>query len=439
MSVIIDPRRHDAVLFDLDAVVPAHRRDDGAPALSTTVSLVQRLRHLGVGTAVVSANRDCAAALGAAGLGDLFAVHVDGAAAEPGPSGEADPAALLEAARRLGVRPDRCVVVEDAEAGVAAARAGGFALVIGVDRDGPGTQLSRGGADSVVADLGEVTVRSGDRRLSTLPDAVQAVSLTDDDTGGRTPAVFFDFDGTLSEIVDDPGAARLVDGADAALRALAAVCPVAILSGRDLGDVVDRVGVPGLWYAGSHGFELRGPDGAHHQNETAAAAIPVLAEAADELRSRLASIDGVLVEHKRFAVAVHYRNAAREHVGAVTAAVREAGRRDRLRVTTGREVIELRPDIDWDKGKTLRWLTDRIGGAASERLLPVFVGDDITDEDAFAEISSDGIGIMVRHSDDGDRATSARFAVADPAAVRAFTEELARTLEARHRADGDPA
>ncbi|ULN54691.1 trehalose-phosphatase [Mycolicibacillus parakoreensis] len=412
----------------------------GVPAFATTVSLVHQLQHLGVGTAIFSASRNCAAVLSAAGIGDLFAVRVDGVtAAELRLPGKPDPAVLWEAARRLGVRPDRCVVVEDAEAGVEAGRAGGFALVIGVDRTGSGEQLYHRGADVVVTDLSEVTVRTGDRRISTLPDAVQAVALTDGGASGRTPAVFFDFDGTLSEIVDDPDEARLVAGADAALRALAAVCPVAVLSGRDLADVVDRVGVPGIWYAGSHGFELRGPDGAHHHNETAAAAIPALTEAADELRAQLAPISGVLVEHKRFAVAVHYRNAAREQVGAVTAAVREAGRRDGLRVTTGREVIELRPDIDWDKGRTLRWVTERIDGAATMRLLPVFVGDDITDEDAFAEISRDGIGIMVRHSDDGDRATSARFAVADPAAVCAFTGQLARTLDAGHHADDDPA
>ena len=83
-----------------------------------------------------------------------------------------------------------------------------------------------------------------------------------------------DFDGTLSEIVSDPDAATLVDGAAEALENLAARCPVAILSGRDLADIRDRVGMPGIWYAGSHGFELIGPDGSHHHNDAAAAAYP---------------------------------------------------------------------------------------------------------------------------------------------------------------------
>src|SRR5699024_10599431 len=179
-----------------------------------------------------------------------------------------------------------------------------------VDRAGPGAahgdDLRRHGADAVVADLSEVTVRTGDRPMSSLPDAMAVLDATDTVAVAGNPAVFFDFDGTLSDIVDDPGAARLVAGAAAALRALAARCPVAVLSGRDLADVQQRIALPGIWYAGSHGFELTGPDGAHHQNDAAAAAVPVLADAAAALRPRLASIPGVTVEHKRFAVAVHY-------------------------------------------------------------------------------------------------------------------------------------
>ena len=79
-----------------------------------------------------------------------------------------------------------------------------------------------------------------------------------------------------------------------------------------LTDVSQRIGLPGLWYAGSHGFELTAPDGTHHQNDAAAAAIPVLETAATQLREQLGSIAGVAVEHKRFGVAVHYRNAARD-------------------------------------------------------------------------------------------------------------------------------
>lgn len=370
MPVTIDPRRHDAVLIDA--------------ALGSEPELLGRLRDAGVGSGVFSSSDD-----------------------------------LSATAAELSVRPGRCAVVTDDAARVRAARDGGFALVIGV---GDADELGRRGADSVVAHPGEIAVRTGDLRMSQLPDAQEALGTLAD----RSPAVFYDFDGTLSDIVDDPDAARPVAGAVEALRRLAARCPVAVLSGRDLADVTKRLGVPGIWYAGSHGFELTAPDGTHHQNEDAAAAIPVLEQAAGELRDRLGSIPGIVVEHKRFGVAVHYRNAARDRVGEVAAAVREAGRRGALRVTTGREVIELRPDMDWDKGKTLRWVIEHLRDSGP--LLPVYVGDDITDEDAFDAISSDGVPILVRHNEDGDRATAARFALDTPTRVAEFTELLARRL-----------
>ncbi|UMB68528.1 trehalose-phosphatase [Mycobacterium paraterrae] len=363
MSVIIDPRRLDAVLFDAEP-------DDAFEA---------RLREAGVRTS------------------------------------RSDAASFVESADRLGVRAGRCAVVTSTEDSASAARAAGFALVI---------DLATGHR------IGDVVVRSGDRRMSELPDALQALDVTSE------PAVFYDFDGTLSDIVTNPDTARLADGAAEALTSLSTRCPVAILSGRDLADVRERVGLPGLWYAGSHGFELTGPDGMHHQNDEAAAAIPVLAEAASELAEQLAGIAGVAVEHKRFGVAVHYRNAARDRVGEVTAAVRDAGQRTALRVTTGREVIELRPDVDWDKGKTLRWVLDYIrDNEGGGRLLPIYLGDDITDEDAFDAVADDGIAIMVRHTDDGDRATAAHYALDDPDQVREFTERLASQLDHKTACD----
>jgi trehalose 6-phosphate phosphatase len=414
MPVIIDPRRHDAVLFDLDAVATD-------TAFESTVKLVRQLEEIGVGTAVFSSNRSCQDVLTGAGIGDLFPVRVDGSVTA---------ITLAEVANRLAARPGRCVVVATDAARVAAGREGGFALVVGVARTGHRDALRHSGADTVVADLREVAVRTGDQRMSRLPDALQALGLTDG-LAARQPAVFFDFDGTLSDIVDDPDAARLAPGAAATLQKLAARCPVAVLSGRDLADVTKRVGLPGIWCAGSHGFELTAPDGTHHQNDDAAATIPVLAQVAAELREQLGSIPGVVVEHKRFGVAVHYRKAARDRVGEVAAAVRAAGRRHALRVTTGREVIELRPDIDWDKGKTLRWVIDHLQHVGSGPLVPIYLGDDITDEDAFDAVRHDGVPIVVRHSDDGDRATAALFALDSPARVSEFTERLARQLADR--------
>lgn len=366
MSVTIDPRRLDAVLLDA--------------ALDSAQALIGRLDAVGVRSGVFGA-----------------------------------PDSVIVAAEHLSARPGRCAVVTADPVAAEAAREAGFALVIGVGKPS--------GADVVIDDRSEIEVRTGDRRMSELPDALGADGATP-----PNPAVFFDFDGTLSDIVNDPDTATPAPGVSEALRELAARCPVAVLSGRDLADVSKRVGLPGIWYAGSHGFELTAPDGTHHQNDAAAAAIPVLEQAAARLRDKLGSVPGVVVEHKRFGVAVHYRNAARDQVGAVLAAVRAAGKNEALRVTTGREVIELRPDLDWDKGKTLRWVIDHLHLAGSDALTPIYLGDDITDEDAFDAVRADGVPILVRHSDDGDRATAALFALDSPTQVAAFTQQLAHQL-----------
>ncbi len=141
------------------------------------------------------------------------------------------------------------------------------------------------------------------------------------------------------------------------------------------------------------------------------------------------------MEHKHFAVAVHYRNVAPERVSEVLATAHRLGQQPGLRVTNGRKVIELRPDIDWDKGTTVRWVLDHT--AEPGPLLPIYVGDDLTDEDAFDAVRSEGIGVVVRHSEDGDRPTAARFAVDSPDEVRKLLERLATRLSTRRRTPTD--
>ena len=129
---------------------------EGVDAIPGTVAVVRHLRRHGVRRAVVSSSRNCAAVLDAAGLAGLFELRVDGVVAERrGLAGKPAPDTFLHAARALGVAPSRAVVVEDAIAGVEAGRAGGFALVVGLDRTGAPDVLARAGADLVVTDLAD--------------------------------------------------------------------------------------------------------------------------------------------------------------------------------------------------------------------------------------------------------------------------------------------
>ncbi|GEN80384.1 HAD family hydrolase [Actinotalea fermentans] len=130
---------------------------EGVEPYPGSVRVVDALNRRGVPMAVVSSSRNTAAVLEAAGLGGRFPVVVDGAvAAAEHLAGKPAPDTFLRAAERLGVPPDRAAVVEDAVSGVAAGRAGGFGLVVGVDRGAGPTALMEAGADVVVRDLGEL-------------------------------------------------------------------------------------------------------------------------------------------------------------------------------------------------------------------------------------------------------------------------------------------
>lgn len=134
-----------------------HRR--GVRVFAGTVDFVRACRAAGMRTAVVSASRNSASVLAAGGVESLFDVQVDGVEADAlGLPGKPDPAIFLEAAQQVAVHPERAIVAADAVRGVAAARQGGFALVLGVDHTGHAGDLLWHGADRVVTDLGEVSV-----------------------------------------------------------------------------------------------------------------------------------------------------------------------------------------------------------------------------------------------------------------------------------------
>lgn len=398
--------------------------EEGAQPYPSTVALVRELRARGVGTAIISASRNMDEVLEAAGITGIFDARVDGVvAAELGLAGKPDPAVFIEAASRLGVPPDRAAVVEDALAGVEAGRRGGFGLVIGVDRTGHPDDLLRSGADVVVGDLGELQVPAGAYpRIGELPPAGSAPEVGKRLTAGR-PAVFLDYDGTLSPIVDDPAAALLPAATRRAVERLAPSCPVAILSGRDLADVRRLVGVEGIVYAGSHGFDIVDAGGTSHQRGTEF--LPALDEAAAELQAALGDIPGVLVERKRFAISIHHRRAEEAVVPDIERIVDGIGARHReLRRTGGKKLFELRPTLEWDKGRALLWLLDLLG-LDGEDVVPVYVGDDETDEDAFRALRRQGLPIVVRGESD-DRRTAARYSLAGPDEVCEFLEEVAR-------------
>jgi trehalose 6-phosphate phosphatase len=248
---------------------------------------------------------------------------------------------------------------------------------------------------------------------------------------GRRLALFLDYDGTLSPIVQRPELAVLPVATRAVVRRLARRGPVAVLSGRRREDVAGLVDLPELYYAGSHGFDIAGPPPAPGEpplRHEVGRGVPARMErVAERLRRELAGIPGVLVENKRFAVAVHYRLVDDRDLPRVEAAVDRAvgdaaDPAGRLRKTGGKKVFELRPDIDWDKGEALVWLLGRLGLDRPE-VVPLYLGDDVTDEDAFAVLRDrGGIGILVSEE---PRPTAASYRLRNPAEALELLTRLA--------------
>ncbi len=183
-----------------------------------------------------------------------------------------------------------------------------------------------------------------------------------------------------------------------AVHRLAQVCPVAVLSGRDLCDVREKVGLADVAYAGSHGFDFMTVDGAEWNHPEADRFVPILNRAEPELRQRTRGIAGAQIERKRFSLSAHYRRVGRADLSRFEVAVLEViAKHPGLHHTLGKMVHDLRPAIDWDKGKALQAMRTRLLSAdkRSGKPLTIYIGDDRTDEDAFAVLGPDDLAVVL--------------------------------------------
>jgi len=233
--------------------------------------------------------------------------------------------------------------------------------------------------------------------------------------------LFLDYDGTLTPIASGPSKAKLSPTVRALLHELKTMRGVrlAIVSGRSLGNLKQYVRIPGLIYAGNHGFEVEGP-GMSYIHPEATAQKRLFSKLTDYFRKELSIYRGFFVEHKTFSISIHYRHVRSK------AAVRTAKRMilkklETLRYTPialkgGKKVWEIRPTAEWHKGETVLWLIKQYR-AKGPRPFPVYMGDDVTDEDAFYAIRKQGIGIKVANRANG-RSYAGYFVRSSGEAVR---------------------
>ncbi|MHC1562695.1 trehalose-phosphatase [Actinomycetospora sp. C-140] len=266
-----------------------------------------------------------------------------------------------------------------------------------------------------------------------LPHALDADAVAER-LRGRRPAVFLDYDGVLTPIVPRPEDAIMTDRMREIVRSLAGRCSVCVVSGRDRAVVAELMGLDDLIIAGSHGFDIYDPVRGPVVHEASQGWEDLVAEVTERVQRAAAEIEGTQVEPKHASVALHDRHVAdadRPRVEALVEAVL-AEHPGQLKVTPGKFVHEIQPKIDWNKGKAVEHL---IGVLDLDRpdIVPIYLGDDITDEDAFRALADrddhrePGLGILVIDPADAPaRETSATAALATVDEVGRFLDGLAR-------------
>jgi trehalose 6-phosphate phosphatase len=242
--------------------------------------------------------------------------------------------------------------------------------------------------------------------------------------------LLLDFDGTLAPIVARPELAAMPPATRAALDRLRALPGVetAVVSGRGLADVRERAGVPGIAYAGNHGMEIEG-GGLHRLHAEAAAARPALEQAAAAIRPLADAVAGAFLEDKQLTLSLHYRLADGREVPALLESVRAAvSPLPDLHLTEGKMVLEVRPRVEWDKGRAVLFLLEQLAPPPGAPVL--YFGDDRTDEDAFRALREGwegGEGVLV--AAEAPPGTLATSYLHDPGEVGAVFAALADAAE----------
>lgn len=266
--------------------------------------------------------------------------------------------------------------------------------------------------------------------ISELPHAITHADQLSQRLAGKRPAVFLDYDGTLTPIVDRPEDALISPGMRKVVSALAQRCPVCVVSGRDRQVVQELMGLHDLIVAGSHGFDIWSPTGGAIQREEGTAFFGLLDNVWAQLDQQVGGIAGALIEPKKTSIAVHYRlvdEAQRPRIAQIVETIL-AQHPNELKVTPGKMVYELQPKLDWDKGKAVLYLLSALGLDRPD-VMPLYLGDDITDEHAFEALRGRGIGIFVGQADDPEvagRTTAAEYRLSTVQEVEQFLDSLAR-------------
>jgi len=221
--------------------------------------------------------------------------------------------------------------------------------------------------------------------------------------------LFLDYDGTITPIRKKPALARISTRSKKLLAELSELplCRLAIISGRSLKSVRKMVGLSGIIYSGNHGLEIQGPArlasrakrAIRFQSPASKKHKSIIRQLRRWLVADLRHIKGVLIEDKGLSLSVHYRLVASGHRPLVKTVFDQItlpyARRKQIRIKPGKMVLEACPPVEWNKGKAVQWLLRNTAGKFRHARFPIYIGDDVTDEDAFKVLKNQGLSIYV--------------------------------------------
>ena len=239
-------------------------------------------------------------------------------------------------------------------------------------------------------------------------------------------ALLLDYDGTLTPIVNTPDEALLNEDMRSVLSNLKDNTNfiVAVFSGRSLLDVRSKVELDGICYTGNHGMEIEF-QGMIYIHPEAKKMVNIIQNVCSKLQPLLSDIDGTIIEDKGLTASVHYRMSPPEEIPKVKRIVESTIKpyveNGDIKLTHGKMVLEIRPNIQWDKGKAVEWVLSSIGAGESTKYFPIYIGDDRTDEDAFKVLRNRGITILVSSK---IKKTSAEYLLYNVEEVKNFLDWL---------------
>ena len=213
--------------------------------------------------------------------------------------------------------------------------------------------------------------------------------------------LFIDYDGTLTPIVEQPDKAAISWDMRNLLRDLSTKqgCSVGIISGRALKDIKKMVALERIIYVGNHGLEIEGSK-IKFESQISSQLFSIIRNLKEELTNKLSKIKGIFVEDKDVTLSVHYRLATRSSYLLAKKIIEEVIQpflaRNKIKVSYGKKVIDIKPPVQWNKGRVVAWLLARqtfILG--NHQIMPIYLGDDVTDEDAFGMLKNKGLTIYI--------------------------------------------